>query len=253
MRTDGPDDFVHGAGQFTGRQINLSQARHDLLRILPLSPIRLAEQHDARQAGAEIVVNVLGDARPFVFHDALPFQTLHFFVQPAAGDVKRRAPHRANARQHGPGGKPPRLPEPGLHGERKRRALLAPNVVVVAGGDPEYIIPRLQITVVSHAPGIDILPIRLQTVEPALESHLFRCDKAEAGVTKFEAMFSRLDSQPGRAAQPGMGTGWSSTVTSSIKTGGGKGLIFTPVGSTTASPLMVGNQSRPSGVRQPAG
>ena len=85
LRIDRPDDFIHGPRQLAGRVVNLVQIVRRLMGIFQFGAAGLAQQRDARQAGAEVVVNVLGDARPFPFQRALPFQPLHFLAETAGG------------------------------------------------------------------------------------------------------------------------------------------------------------------------
>ena len=75
LRVHRPDDFVHRPGQLPGGTGDALEMRADLVR---LAPGQFREQGDLRQARADVIVDVLGDARAVAFDGVLLLQQRQF-------------------------------------------------------------------------------------------------------------------------------------------------------------------------------
>src|ERR1035441_282087 len=67
LRVDGPDDFIHRAGQFARSVVNAVELRRGLRGIFQFAVRGLAQQRDAREVGAQMIVDVLGNAGALAF------------------------------------------------------------------------------------------------------------------------------------------------------------------------------------------
>src|SRR5438445_11400209 len=90
-----------------------------LMSILDIGTARLTKHGDTGKAGAEVVVNILGDSGAFFFQGTLPFQLFHSLAKAAAGGVARAAGDRTYACHDASSGEPPCLPKLRQNGERK--------------------------------------------------------------------------------------------------------------------------------------
>jgi hypothetical protein len=105
---------------------------------------------------------------------------------------------------------------------------------------------------ISKPSGSRINPIVVESFEFVFETQIFRIDKRQRGVADLETVLRRFDfifDFPLCRRSSDM----LSIFTVSITTGGGCELTLISRGSITATPSCVGNQSRPSLARTPAG
>ena len=162
-----PDDFVHAPRQFAGHVRYLTQMDAGFLR--RRAPRQFGQQADVREARAQIVVDVLGDAGAIPFHGALPFQNFQLAAQFANDHLPHRDRDRAkdhNSHQHR---KPGRLVKMRQHRQQQIGAFVAPHTVVVAGDDVKVILPRPQEAVLRRPAGARLHPIRIQTIQLVAE------------------------------------------------------------------------------------
>src|SRR5215831_15500851 len=82
--------------------------------------------------------------------------------------------------------KPPRAVERRNYPYTKGRAFKVPNAVRICCYDPESIIPRRQVGVVSSAARPNVKPVAVQTIQPAPEIDIGGFDEAERGEVDFE-------------------------------------------------------------------
>ena len=135
----GPDDFVHGLGEVTR---GLSDALEIRVRLLRIAAGEFGEQRNLRQARADVVMDVLRDARAVAFDGVLVFHAGEFAAKFEHGHA---ADGEGHAAEHGdadedeePGG----LVEIGFDGELDGGAGRVPNAVVITGDDVEFVITR---------------------------------------------------------------------------------------------------------------
>lgn len=87
LRIYRPDDFVHGAGEFAGGAGDLADVRFGLGRAIEVGAGEFAEEGDLSEAGAEVVVDVFGDAGAFAFDGVLLFEDKHAALKLSNFDV----------------------------------------------------------------------------------------------------------------------------------------------------------------------
>ena len=198
LRVHRPDDFIHRPRQLPRCGADLVEVFFPLRRIVHVATRRLAQQIDARQARPEVVMDVLGDARPFPLDGPLPFENFHFAAHPAPGAIPDAAAGEQNGARQSQHTEPCRLPEIRQHGEHEGSAGVVPLAIVVAGVDEEAVIAGRYVGIIRHAlrPGVN--PVRIQLVQTVFEPDFFRRGKTQAGVLKFKAMLSRRNFQAGR-------------------------------------------------------
>src|SRR5690242_1184652 len=73
---DGPNDFVHRASQFARSGIDLIDITGCLGFSFEFATDSLAEHGDTGEAGAQVIVNIAGDAGALAFNRALAFKPL---------------------------------------------------------------------------------------------------------------------------------------------------------------------------------
>src|ERR1039457_4117781 len=91
LRVDGPDDFIHRAGQFARSVVNAVELRRGLRGIFQFALRGLAQQRDAREVGAQMIVDVLGNAGALAFERLLLFEAFQLAPQPATGNEPNRS------------------------------------------------------------------------------------------------------------------------------------------------------------------
>src|SRR6185436_7090680 len=91
--------------------------------------------------------------------------------------------------------KPQGLPESWQYRKRQYGALRAPDAVIVACLDVEFVVTRGHVTVIHHSLRADDHPLTLQPFEPILKAHFLRYGEAQTGVTKFKPLLARRNPQ----------------------------------------------------------
>ena len=81
---DGPDDFIHRAGQLAGGVVDAHQAGAGLGGPIELAAGRFAEHGNPSKVGAEVVVDVAGDAGALSLDGALALADFQPAAQAAA-------------------------------------------------------------------------------------------------------------------------------------------------------------------------
>ena len=84
---DGPDDFVHRAREVARGIVDAVELRGDLRGMFQIAVRGLAQERDAREVCAEMVVDVLGDARAFTLDGLLALRVFQFAAQATAGNL----------------------------------------------------------------------------------------------------------------------------------------------------------------------
>src|SRR3954447_16957602 len=122
-----------------------------------------AQHHDACEAGAEVVVDVFGDAPPLAF-DGIPlFEQSERTLQSAVDDIANASAHARDNSEHHSRTPPPRLPKMGFKREDDGCPALVPRAVLVAGQDAETVTAGSNIIVVSNPASSGIHPIRIDS------------------------------------------------------------------------------------------
>src|SRR5215469_14157530 len=140
-------------------------------------------------------MDILGYARPFAFDVALPLGSFQFAPHPAPRVKPDQSTTRRNQRGNGQRAKPPCLPEIRQHFKADARASLVPNPGIVARYHFESVAARRNVIVRGETLRSGVHPIRIETNQPALETHFFRYGEAQARILKFKPM------APGRYLQ----------------------------------------------------
>jgi len=83
LRIDGPDDFVHRAGEFHGWFRKYGRAAwRPAPGVFQFAVRRLAQERDAREVRAEVIVDVLGNAGALAFDGLLALNGFQFAAHP---------------------------------------------------------------------------------------------------------------------------------------------------------------------------
>ena len=204
-RIDGPDDLVHRPRQLARRVRDLAEMAGDLVR--RFATRQLAEQRDLGQPGAEIVVDVAGDAIAIALDRALQLEPLDLAAEPARADEAHGAGDDEERAEAGGDLERARLVEVRQDHERHRRLGAAPAAVAVAGGDAEAVAAGRQVAVVRRALGAGFDPVLLEAFDAVAEPHLLRRREAETGVAELEPVRTRRNLQRRRGLAPGSAPG----------------------------------------------
>ena len=146
-----PDDFIQGPGCFARGLGNLLCVGGHLSRGILVRFRHFAQQCHLGEIGAELVVQVPGDARALPLQCFLMFVQLQLAPQFLGGKITHHGHDHSHQRQAGSGIEPPRLPELGLHHHLDDAAVFVPDPVFVAGDDMKVIPPWGNIVVIGHA------------------------------------------------------------------------------------------------------
>src|ERR1017187_2066774 len=120
-----------------------------LCRLVQVSLRQLAEQCYLGEVGAQIIVNIPGDARAFKLEGALLIE--EFYPQPhfAPARVTHSCHQRANDEHKNTAPKPWRLPERRHHGDRQRNYRARPLARLGYGLDAELVLAGRQVRITS--------------------------------------------------------------------------------------------------------
>src|SRR5688500_2483970 len=184
LRVNRPNDFIHGASEFARGAGNLADVRLGLRGTIEVGAGEFAEQRDLRQAGAEVVVNIFGDAGAFAFDGVLLFEQFHTAMQFFDFNHANGSSDAAADHQHARGKEPPCLPKSGNDTNGEDAAGLVPDAVVVGGDHLETIVAGREMRIVRGAARAGVLPIFVQPVEAITEANFFGRAKAQAGVAE---------------------------------------------------------------------
>src|SRR5262252_9282259 len=97
----------------------------------------LAEHDDTGEAGAEVIVDVLGDTPTFPFDGVTLLEEFEPASHPPPRDITSGAACRAERQQDDASPPPPGVPHMWQHYELQHRALFIPHPLAAAGPDPE--------------------------------------------------------------------------------------------------------------------
>jgi len=191
LRVHGPNDFVHTAGHFAGADVDLREVVGSAVGVVGIFAGGLAQHPDAREAGSEVVVDVLGDAGAFALDLAFAVGVLQ--LAPSAGalngnDAAAEDDEAGNRRTKF---EPPRFPEMRLHMDDQRGGGAAPNAVVIAGLQLENIFARGQITEGDRAAGVGFGPPVIEAFKQPFETDLFRGGKTQCRELDFNLLSAR--------------------------------------------------------------
>ncbi len=159
--------------------------------LLRLAPGQFGQQGDLRQARADVVVDVLGDAGAVAFDGVLLFQPRQLRRYFGGDDSARGKRHATEDAGNGQDQKPGRLVKIRLNGKINRRTGLVPNAVVVAGDDLEMVIARRQRPVMRRAPRLGIHPVCVKPVNPVAEPRLVARVKIQRGKAEIILLVAR--------------------------------------------------------------
>ena len=114
---------------------------------------KFEHQRHLGHARAEIVVQILGDARALLVQHRLLFQQPHSCAQSAERDVTHHGDNCGREGHHQQRTKPPGLPNKRTHIERQIETRLIPNAGFVAGGDFKFVMARRQMRILGDSFG----------------------------------------------------------------------------------------------------
>ena len=146
-RPQGPDDFLQRPHRLAGGLGDLLRVSLDLPRVVTVRPGQVAQQRDAGERGAQIVVQVLRNARPLVLQGALLFQQLQPALVLALLDQADRPPDQRQQPQRRQTDEPPRLPKTRQHDQHPAGSSFAPSAAAAARDDVEAVSARRQVVV----------------------------------------------------------------------------------------------------------
>ena len=190
-RPQRPNDFLQRPHGLAGRLRDFLRVGLDLARVILVRPRQVAQERDAGERGAQIVVQILRDARslalqgPFLLQQPEP--ALVFSLLQNAD----RARDGSQQPQRGQPEEPPRLPEMRQHDQEQARPGFVPAPAAVAGGHMKPVLTRRHVTVKDRTPGPGLDPVRIQRFEPIAETHPLRRTEVHARVPKFQPVFAR--------------------------------------------------------------
>lgn len=174
LGTDGPDHSVHGSHKIPGGGADLA---HGGVGLIVFSRWSLAKKGDARETGAEVIVNVAGDAAAFLFEGLLGGERLKLgLVFPAEPQIDK--PTCDESGQDGdPKFEPPGFPKEGFHGDVDGGSTLAPFSGAVVGNDFESIVAGGEAGEGDTTLLVDDLPFFINGMEPIADESVFGSSK----------------------------------------------------------------------------
>ena len=183
-----PDDLVKRAGHPAGRFEHFLQVAGRALRLTCHVPLgQLALQRHLGEAGADVVVEVAGDARALGVHRLAASHDLDLAADSPEFEQAHGRRHHAEAGQGDGDLKPPCLPEMGRDDDVHHGGACAPQAV--AGGclHLELITSRRKVAVFGNAAVADLNPVVVDPDDAVAEFQPARVVEVQAGEREFQA------------------------------------------------------------------
>src|SRR5882724_8732549 len=194
---DGPDDFVERTGDFAGGLGNLAGVVADVGGGVLVDFHHFTEHGDLGEAGAELIVDVAGDAGAFLFEGLLLAEAFELALEFLGGKVMDDGNDDSQQTENGGGDEGRGAPERRQNGDGEGGTGWVPHAVFVASGHLKVIFARGQAAVVRGGNGADFGPADFPPVFMAFEA-IFEADlvgggEVEAGVLNIETFLARGD------------------------------------------------------------
>ncbi len=189
-----PDDGIHGGHAGAGGLRNVVQVARERAGIRFVARAHIGQQADAGEVRAELIVNVLGDARPFLFHRVLLAQPF----DAAAQSPQRRPPEDPNPAARAPGRydrqEPVRLPEIGMYRQGHRGGPGTPHAFRAGGQHAKLAPPGWNAAVGRGARRSGVHPVGIHTGQLVAETNPLR--RGQTGRGKLELHGALSGTQP---------------------------------------------------------
>ena len=175
LRIDRPHDFIHSLRDLADRPEDVPDMRFVGVVVLRLAVHQFRHHGHLGQPGAHIIMQVGGDLNPQPFDVAKPGD---------ARPIEQREHQRGGHSKDRP--KPPRLPIMRHEHERQRGAGFVPHTVIIAGDNPEEMLPGSDAVVRDGAAGAGVNPLGIDAFQQIPEAVLLGRLKAQGRVMDFQ-------------------------------------------------------------------
>ena len=206
-RVHRPDDFIERVGGFARGGANLLRVLFNFCGDLLVGLRHLAQQRDLREIGAELVMQIAGDARALVLDQFLLLRHAQLAPQLGGGHQINRPGHQGHKNQNAGRDEPRLAPERRLDDDGDARAGFIPIAVLITGRHMENIVAGGQFAKMRHAlaanvGGVLVVVFKL-IFKPRAELRALGRGEIQRGEMDFQLLVIGLqDDRPGqRGAQ----------------------------------------------------
>src|SRR6266496_2393612 len=196
-RVNCPDDFVQYARAALGLAGNLLNVGLDPFGGRGLALGELTQQADLRQARTQLIMDVAGDARPFLRDALFHLEMLDLALQLALLEETNRAANRYQKHDRSADPERPGLPKVRRHDQGDRRAGLVPKPIVIASDDAKAITARRSQRIQCRARCVGLAPIEVDTIESVFKPYLRGSDETGRRIAKLDYAPAWPDGQNG--------------------------------------------------------